>query len=224
MKTTLFDTWTEQYDSWFETPTGRYVKQYESALLLDLLAPQPGELILDAGCGTGIFTLDVVDRGTKVVGMDLSVPMAAKGVRRMGGMNFSAICGDMCALPFPDNCFDRAFSMTAIEFIPDAARAIDELARVVRQGGCIVVTTLNRLSPWAERRTEKARHGHSLFQNIIFRSPDDMRRLIPDGSVIKTAIHFQKGDPIQDIPGIEISGSRQQLETGAFLAAKWIKN
>ena len=79
MKTALFDTWTEKYDSWFETPTGQYVKRYESALLLDLLTPQPGDMILDAGCGTGIFTQDVIKQGAKVTGMDLSAPMGGKG-------------------------------------------------------------------------------------------------------------------------------------------------
>ena len=221
MKTALFDTWTEKYDSWFATPTGQYVKRYELAVLLDLLSPQPGDLILDAGCGTGIFTQDVINCGAKVAGMDLSVAMLAKGVHLMNSMDFSGTCGDMCALPFKDNSFDRVFSMTAIEFIADAPRAIAELNRVVKKGGCIVVTTLNSLSPWAKRRTRKAKDGHSLFQNIIFRSPDDMRSLIPKESVIKTAVHFLKDDPLEDIPRIEEAGSKQQLETGAFLAVQW---
>ncbi len=50
-----------------------------------------------------------------------------------------------------------------------------------------------------------------------------MRLLIPEESVIKTAIHFQKDDPVEHIPQIEETGSKQLLETGAFLAAQWIK-
>lgn len=227
MKTELFDTWTERYDSWFGSPVGQYVKNYESALLLDLLNPQPGDHILDAGCGTGIFIRDVIKQGAKVMGMDLSAPMVEKGIRRLNvidNLDFSGICGDMCALPFTDNSFDRAFSMTAIEFIADVASAIAELNRVVKKGGCIVVTTLNSLSPWAEQRIQKGKLGHSLFQNIIFRSPDEMRLLIPEQCLIKTAIHFQKDDPVESIPQIEEMGRRQQLETGAFLVAQWGKN
>lgn len=223
MEKPLFDSWTEKYDSWFETATGQYVKQYEAAILLDLLKPQSGDLILDAGCGTGVFTEEIINQGAKVVGMDLSAPMVAKGSLQMGKMDFNGICGDMCALPFSDNRFDRVFSMTAIEFIPDAVQAISELTRVVKKGGSIVVTTLNSLSPWAERRTQKAEEGHALFKNIIFRSPGDMRALLPKEHVMKTAIHFQKSDPIENIPRIEEEGRKQHLDTGAFLAVQWIK-
>ncbi|BHH85341.1 class I SAM-dependent methyltransferase [Desulforhopalus sp. 52FAK] len=223
MKKPLFDTWTEKYDNWFETPVGQYVKQYELALLLEMLDPQPGDLIFDAGCGTGVFTRDIIHRGTKIVGMDLSAPMVAKGYLSMKGPYFSGVCGDMCALPFADNSFDRVFSMTAIEFIPDAAQAICELSRVVKIGGTIVVTTLNSLSPWAKRRTQKAEEGHSLFQNIIFRSPADMRLLTPKDSVIKTAVHFQKNESVEDIPIIEEKGCTLYPDTGAFLAVQWVK-
>jgi ubiquinone/menaquinone biosynthesis C-methylase UbiE len=223
MKKALFDTWTEKYDSWFETPVGQLVKKYELALLLELLAPQTGDLILDAGCGTGVFTRDVLSHGGYVVAMDISALMLAKGNRQLRGMDFSGVCGDMCALPFSDNSFDRVYSMTAIEFIPDVAMAIAELNRVAKKGGCIVVTTLNSLSPWAERRIQKASQGHSLFENITFRSPDDICKIIPNNSVIKTAIHFQKDEPVEKIAKIEEAGNTLQLETGAFLAAKWIK-
>lgn len=217
----LFDTWTESYDNWFTTPTGQLVKKYESELLLELLAPQPGEHILDVGCGTGIFTQDVISSGAQVTGIDLSVPMLHKAISLTDATRFSALCADMCALPFTDNCFDKAFSMTAIEFVADAGKAISELNRVTRKGGCIVVTTLNNLSPWAEQRKKKAQNGHTLFQHITFRSPDDMHRLIPQLQRIETAIHFKKNEPVTRIPELEKNGKRTQADTGAFLAVQW---
>ena len=67
-------------------------------------------------------------------------------------------------------------------------KAVVELVRVTRQGGCIVITTLNSLSPWAEKRYQKAKYGHSLLQNISFRSPENMGLLVPKTGVIQPAI------------------------------------
>ena len=113
--------------------------------------------------------------------------------------------------------------MTAIEFIEDANKAVAELDRVTRQGGTIVLTTLNSLSPWAEQRRKAAEKGHELFQKIFFRSPDDMRSLVPANPVVKTAIHFQKEDCLSDIPEIELQGKKNNSDKGAFLAVKWKK-
>ena len=75
LKDTLFDKWPETYDTWFTTPLGALVKHYEAEMILNLLQPGPGELVLDAGCGTGVFTLDLLSAGSRVIGLDLSLPM-----------------------------------------------------------------------------------------------------------------------------------------------------
>ncbi|WP_051309574.1 class I SAM-dependent methyltransferase [Desulfogranum japonicum] len=220
MKEALFDSWTEQYDQWFETPGGVFVRKYEADLLLRLLNPQAGEHILDVGCGTGIFTQDVLGLGSRVTGIDLSFAMLAKA-RDRGGRDFNAACSNMCALPFADQTFDRAFSMTAIEFVEDISIPLQELQRVTKKGGCLVVTTLNKLSPWAVRREKEGREGHSLFSHAYFRTPDDMRKLVKGPCTVKTAVHFMKDSPVADIPGIENEGMKRNLQTGALLAVQW---
>ncbi len=222
MNKQLFDSWTETYEGWFHTPWGQYVQAYESSLLMELLAPQAGEHILDAGCGTGIFTRDILAPGPRVTGIDLSLPMLQVAAHKLQHLSFTCHRADMCALPFADASFDKACSMTAIEFIAEAERAIAELQRVTRPGGTIVVTTLNSLSPWATQRQEKAKQGHELFAHVCFRSPTDMRRLIPEAHTMKTAIHFMKTDPVSDIPKKERVGSLTSPETGALLAVSWI--
>lgn len=221
MKPRLFDSWAPQYDQWFETPIGSLVKQYESALLLEMLCPLPGETILDVGCGSGIFTLDVINQKVKITGVDMSEPMLRNAVKKIPAHSFAGVCADMCALPFADNSFDKAFSMTAIEFVIDAKQAVAELDRVTRKGGIVVLTTLNSLSPWAERRLAAAKNGHTLFQKIFFRSPDDMRELVPSDTVVKTAIHFCKDSSPVDVPEIERTGDEEHADTGAFLAVQW---
>lgn len=219
----LFDQWPERYDRWFETPIGSLVKRYESELLADLLKPRPGELILDVGCGTGVFTLDILASGSEVIGLDISRPMLLRAGKKAGKYSFQGVVGDMRALPFSDDAFDKVVSMTALEFIEDGRGAVRELFRVARKGGTIVATTLNSLSPWAARRRQKAQKGHRLFKDMILRSPDEMRSIAPVEGVVKTAIHFQKDDDPQQAAWIEAEGRLKGLDTGAFVAAGWVK-
>jgi len=219
----LFDEWPEKYDEWFTTPIGLPVKKYESELLLHLLKPKSDEFILDAGCGTGIFTLDVLSFGTHVIGVDLSLPMLSRATQKTGGYHFRAVLADISYLPFSKNLFDKVVSVTALEFIQDAKRAMGELFRVTRKGGRIAVATLNSLSPWAERRKAEAKKGHPLFKKATFRSPDELLALAPVKGVIRTAIHFQKEDDPAHAHEIEKEGQRRGLKTGAFLVGCWEK-
>ena len=219
----LFDQWPEKYNSWFSTPIGRLVKRFESELLLEMLAPSKGERILDVGCGTGIFTSDVLSAGPHVVGLDVSKPMLQVAEKMAATSNFHAVVGDMLSLPFPDDYFDKVYSMTALEFVADGERAVSELERVARSGTRIVLTTLNSLSPWAERRKKKAQAGHSLFESMIFRSPEDLRKIAGPKAQVKTAIHFLKSDSPEKAIAIEAQGASVGAETGAFVAVSWKK-
>lgn len=219
----LFDEWPKRYDAWFTTPIGQLVKKYESELLLRFLRPRSDEFILDAGCGTGVFTLDILSFGAHVVGVDLSLPMLSRAAQKAEAYCFDAVMANISLLPFPENVFDKVVSVTALEFIEDAKRAIEELFRVTKRGSHIVVATLNSLSPWAERRKAEAKKGHPLFQKTIFRSPDELLSLAPVEGVIGTAIHFQKDDDPDRAQEVERQGREKGLMTGAFVAACWKK-
>lgn len=221
--TRLFDDWPDKYDNWFTSPTGQLVKAFESELLLDMLKPRSGEHILDVGCGTGIFTLDVLASGASVIGLDISHPMLIRAAQKTTQYSFAGVAGDMCFLPFPDESFDKTYSITSLEFVNNGRKAAAELNRVTRKNGTVVLATLNSLSPWAIRRNRAAAKGHSLFKNIIFRSPKELERLSPEKPEIKTAIHFLKEDDPEKIPAIEQAGCLSEKDTGAFIAAVWKK-
>ena len=216
----LFDDWPERYDQWFATPIGKLVQEYEAALLQEMLDPQPGELLLDVGCGTGIFTGAVLASGAAVVGLDISIPMVARAGHRFRAERFTPLAGNMLTLPFTSGSFDKVYSMTALEFVDNAPAAVAELERVAKAGGVIVMSTLNRLSPWAERRLKAGEQGHELFQSMVFRSPAEIRRLLPADAELKTAIHFEKHeDPIR-ARRIE---ARLQAEKAERAAEKFLK-
>ncbi len=219
----IFDKWPEIYDQWFETPIGSLIRKYETELVLEMLELGDKEMILDAGCGTGIFTQDVLSEGALVVGLELSFPMIMRARKKFEGYPFHTVQGDLRNLPFVDNTFEKAISVTAIEFIRDARGAIGELFRVTKPGGCIVVATLNSLSPWATRRAGAGKKEHPIFKHAIFRSPDEMSALSPVEGLIKTAVHFEKHDDPERAKEIEKNGQSKGLVTGAFLVARWEK-
>ena len=217
----IFDHWPEKYDEWFETPIGSLVKKCESELILGLIKPKPGERILDGGCGTGIFTLDLLSSGASIIGLDLSLPMLARVDKKLKGYPFKALQGNLLTLPFKDHVFDHAVSITALEFIREGKKAVDELFRVTKKGGAVVVATLNSLSPWAVRRIEAGKKGHPIFRQAIFRSPDELRALTSLEGTVRTAIHFQKEDPPDKAIETEHEGQTKAWQTGAFIAIRW---
>ena len=113
----FFAEWPEKYDMWFETPMGRLVREYESRLLLGMARPGQGEKILDVGCGTGVFTADLLAAGSRVTGIEFSLPMLRRAGKKAYGLPFHMIRGDMRRLPFASGSFDKTVSVTAIEFL-----------------------------------------------------------------------------------------------------------
>jgi len=222
-KKAIFDEWPEKYDLWFTTTIGSLVRKYESELILNFLDPAPGEITLDAGCGTGVFTRDIISRGSQVVGLDISFPMLWRAGENLGRSHFRAVQGNISTLPFRAESFNNVVSITAIEFIAEAEAAVAELFRVVQRGGVVVVATLNNRSPWAARRREEARKGHSIFSQAVLRSPDDLLSLSPVQGVVRTAIHFDMEDAPEKAVETERAGHIMGLMTGAFAAVRWLK-
>jgi len=106
----------------------------------------PGDRLLDVGCGEGRHCFGALERGARVVGLDLdpkslragSGPLRARA-REVGGFG-AMLRGDAFRLPFPDASFDRAICSEVMEHVHDYRAAARELARVVRPGGRAAVT------------------------------------------------------------------------------------
>lgn len=101
--------------------------------VVDLLAPKPGEKILDLGCGDGALSLVIAERGATVKGIDSSSALLAAA--QAAGL--SAILGDAVALPF-NKAFDAVFSNAVLHWVLDAEAAIASVARALRPGGRFV--------------------------------------------------------------------------------------
>jgi SAM-dependent methyltransferase len=108
-------------------------------VFLDWLSPAPRQRWADIGCGNGAFTELILRRcaPAKVHGIDPSEGQLAYARARSGASGAAFRQGNALALPFADASFDVAVMALAIHFVPDPAKAVAEMKRVVRPGGCV---------------------------------------------------------------------------------------
>jgi SAM-dependent methyltransferase len=113
--------------------------QFAGEAFLDWLAPPPGLHWLDVGCGNGAFTETIVERCAPVAvhGVDPAEGQLAYARTRPASRIAQFRQGDAMALPFPDDTFDAAVMPLVIFFVPDPARGVAEMARVVCPGGTV---------------------------------------------------------------------------------------
>jgi trans-aconitate 2-methyltransferase len=100
--------------------------------LIESLNPQPGERILDVGCGTGQLTADIARAGAIVTGLDSSSDMLAEARRNYPGLSF--VVGDAADFILPGS-FDAIFSNAALHWVKNAEGAVQSFARALRPGG-----------------------------------------------------------------------------------------
>jgi ubiquinone/menaquinone biosynthesis C-methylase UbiE len=108
-------------------------------IFLTWLAPSPGLHWIDIGCGNGAFTEQIVERfaPAEVQGIDPSEAQLIFARSRPAARLAEFRQGDAMALPFADGRFDAAVMALVIFFVPEPAKGIAEMARVVRRGGVI---------------------------------------------------------------------------------------
>ncbi len=104
--------------------------------LMDLLAPQAGEKILDLGCGTGHLAAKLADMGAIVTGIDSSPSMIAQGRQNFPGLKF--VLGDVRDFHF-DETFDAVFSNAVLHWVHEAEAAARCVAGALRPGGRFVL-------------------------------------------------------------------------------------
>jgi SAM-dependent methyltransferase len=116
----------------------------------DRLGLQPGDRVLDLGCGFGRHAFAAGRLGAHVVALDRADTELKEVRNTFGAMAVAGevtddacagtVQGDATALPFADAAFDRVIASEVLEHVIDDAHALGELARVLRPGGVLAVT------------------------------------------------------------------------------------
>jgi demethylmenaquinone methyltransferase / 2-methoxy-6-polyprenyl-1,4-benzoquinol methylase len=115
--------------------------------LVSLAAAGPRTRALDLACGTGDIAYALSDRGTRIVGLDITprmIQLARAKHRDAARVNPEFLVGDMMALPFRDSTFDVVTTGYGIRNVPQIAAALAEIHRVLRPGGVLLSLDFNR--------------------------------------------------------------------------------
>jgi ubiquinone/menaquinone biosynthesis C-methylase UbiE len=128
------------YDRRYSTGKG---SQYYARLARQVLECLESDgLLLDIGCGTGLFLSRYLSLGNEAVGIDLSRGMIARARRRLPESEF--LVGTADALPFRENSFDAVASLLTFSYIQHPEEMVADVYRILRPGGRFALCTLGK--------------------------------------------------------------------------------
>ena len=155
---------------------------------------RPGDVVLDACCGTGDLAVAAAREGGRVTGLDFSERMLERARRKAPQLEW--VEGDLLALPFADATFDAATVGFGVRNVADLERGIGELQRVLRPGGRLAILEITQprgvLAPfyrlWFDRivpllgRVLPGGAAYTYLPASVrrFPGPDELVRLIED--------------------------------------------
>lgn len=150
----------------FELDRGRKVVdeevEYLSALhLVNFINPEESEVLLDAGCGTGVNILRLHSRVRKIFGIDYaqgSVARCKKSIQVKEIANAQVCAASITSLPLPDNSVNKVVCLSVLQYLDDneVREALKEFARVLCPGGTLILHVKNLSSLyWSTLRLAK---------------------------------------------------------------------
>lgn len=169
----------QTYARWRATTLGKITERVETSVVFDLAGPLRGKRVLDVGTGDGTYAIEAAERGAVVTALDFEQEMldAARARAAAGGVEVTLQLGRAERLPFEDASFGVVIAVTVLCFVPDAQRAVGEMARVLVPGGRVVLGELGRFSVWAAERRVRGWLGASTWRHAQFWSRSELAAL-----------------------------------------------
>jgi SAM-dependent methyltransferase len=187
----FWDRHVDAYEAVFEPLSNAFARR-----ALDLIGLRSGERLLDVGAGSGGAALIAAERGSAVLAVDASQRMVQRIRERAGAAGLAPIEAEVMdgmALSLPDGSIHAAISVFGVILFPDAARGMQEIARVLRPGGRAAVVTwteseryelVSRLIAAVARVRGPQPPPAMLPAQLRFRDPDVFRELLAGAGMV----------------------------------------
>lgn len=202
------------YDKWYETELGAKIDVYEKKLFLKFLKKLDHPEILEIGAGTGHWTQLMSQHGFKVTGIDVADKMLAIArSKHISNATFKQI--DVHHLPYSDESIENVVMVATLEFVDDQQQVLNEIYRVLKRGGKLLVGALNKDSSISVYKAHK-----TLLKDACFHSFESFKLLLTqfgEPMVEGTAL-FPDVENLKDVDSIEEEASQELLnQKGNFL-------
>ncbi|MHA6567407.1 MULTISPECIES: class I SAM-dependent methyltransferase [Aerococcus] len=218
----LFDDLAGDYDSWYQGEVGAFVDQIEADLAFSLVDVQAGMSVLDAGCGTGNYSIRLAQAGAQVQAIDISSQMLKEAKRKAETLDLPIAFQkmDMNHLDFPRETFDLIFSMTAIEFIADLEAFIASCFDLLKPGGYLLIGSITESGDWGQYYQEKK---DSIYNYAHFRDTQDFIKHYP-----KQFLGYREGLYLPVHPDVDLDLASQEANyaksaSPSFTCVLWQK-
>jgi SAM-dependent methyltransferase len=184
-----------RYLEFYNSALGQMILKAEAAYVKEWL--KGCKTVLDIGCGPGVFEKELSDMN--IVGIDPSADMLQLA-RSQNRDVFTP--GKAESLPFQDSCFDGVFFIASLEFAEDYKLAIDEAARVLKEGGKIVILMLNPESEYFKKMMEGGGYTAANIRHTNIKEIEEYlsKKFEVSGEYmlgIQGDVVFPSGDPTQ---------------------------
>jgi 2-polyprenyl-6-hydroxyphenyl methylase/3-demethylubiquinone-9 3-methyltransferase len=186
---------------------------------IEALAGLGGRRVLDVGCGGGLLAEGMARRGAKVTGIDLA-PAALEVARLHAlesgvGVEYREIAVDALAATEPE-AFDLVTCLEMLEHVPDPAAVLRAIARLVRPGGDVVCSTINRNA----KAFALAIVGAEYVLRLLPRGTHQYSRLIRPSELARWA--RAAGLELVDLAGLEYNPATRQARISADASVNYL--